>query len=96
VNSRLALKASQRKNNVSKKKGEFEQSLAQLEAWVAQLEKGDLPLNEALALFERAVGLTRQCHEQLSSAQQRVEILLKENGQQKLAPFATDAPLSDD
>ncbi len=71
---------------------DFETSLKSLEALVARLERGDLPLNESLALFEQGVSLTRQCHEQLASARQRVQILLPEaDGKVKLAEFAADA-----
>jgi exodeoxyribonuclease VII small subunit len=68
----------------------FEKSLAELEALVAKLESGDVPLEEALKTFERGVVLTRECQTALQSAQQRVEILLKKNGESQLEPFATD------
>jgi len=68
---------------------DFEQALAELEALVARLERGDLPLDEALKTFERGVELTRHCQGSLKSAQQRVEILLKRNGQSEPEPFST-------
>jgi exodeoxyribonuclease VII small subunit len=55
----------------------FEHSLAQLEALVARLESGDLPLDEALASFEQGVRLTRDCQGALSAAQQKVQLLLQ-------------------
>jgi exodeoxyribonuclease VII small subunit len=55
----------------------FEQSLAQLETLVTQLESGELPLNEALACFEHGVRLTRECQSALSAAQQKVQLLLQ-------------------
>jgi exodeoxyribonuclease VII small subunit len=67
---------------------DFEQALAELEALVARLERGDLPLDEALKTFERGVELTRHCQGALKSAQQRVEILLKRNGQTEPEPFS--------
>ena len=57
---------------------DFEKSLQELEALIAQLERGDLPLAESLALFETGVALTRRCHGALADAQQKVEILLKD------------------
>jgi len=69
---------------------DFEKSLQELERLVAQLERGDLPLAESLALFEKGVGLTRSCHSALAQAQQRVELLLKEGGE-RLVPFDADA-----
>jgi exodeoxyribonuclease VII small subunit len=77
---------------------DFEQALAELEGLVARLERGDLPLDEALKTFERGVELTRLCQGSLKAAQQRVEILLKRNGQPEAEPFSVsdsqDAPAS--
>ena len=67
---------------------DFEQALAELEALVTRLERGDLPLDEALQTFERGVELTRHCQGSLKAAQQRVEILLKRNGQPETEPFS--------
>lgn len=74
---------------------EFEQSLEELEKLVERLEKGDLPLEEALKTFERGVALARACQEALKSAQQKVEILRKRGGQNEVEPFevpSEDAP----
>ncbi len=67
---------------------DFEQSLAELEALVERLEHGDMPLDEALKTFERGMELTRHCQGSLKAAQQRVEILLKRNGQVESEPFS--------
>ncbi|HUG73649.1 MAG TPA: exodeoxyribonuclease VII small subunit [Steroidobacteraceae bacterium] len=69
---------------------DFEQSLAELEALIARLERGDLPLAESLTLFEQGVALTRQCHTRLAEAKQRVEILLQD-GARPFDPEAADA-----
>jgi exodeoxyribonuclease VII small subunit len=66
---------------------DFEQSLAALEKLVQQLEGGELSLDEALKTFERGVTLTRQCQDALKSAQQKVAVLLKQNGQLSVEPF---------
>ena len=60
---------------------DFERSLAELEGLVERLERGELPLDEALKAFERGVALTRHCQACLEAAQQKVEILLKRSGQ---------------
>ena len=60
---------------------DFEQSLGELEALVQKLEQGDVPLEDALKTFERGVALTRQCQTALRTAQQKVEILLANSGQ---------------
>jgi exodeoxyribonuclease VII small subunit len=65
---------------------EFEQALEELEKLVERLERGDLPLEEALKSFERGVELTRRCQGALKAAQQRVEILLRRDGPP--GPFA--------
>jgi exodeoxyribonuclease VII small subunit len=75
---------------------DFEKSLQELEKLVAQLERGDLPLAESLALFEKGVGLTRSCHSALAKAQQRVETLLKEGGGERLVPFDADTESGND
>ena len=67
---------------------DFEQALAELEALVTRLERGDMPLDDAVKTFERGVELTRQCQGSLKAAQQRVEILLKRNGQTEPEPFS--------
>jgi exodeoxyribonuclease VII small subunit len=74
---------------------DFEKSLQELEKLIAQLERGDLPLADSLALFEQGVALTRSCHSELTRAQQRVEILLKEGGNET-GPFDADAEAGND
>ena len=72
----------------------FESSLALLERIVGRLESGDLPLERALELFEEGVALARRCQSQLGDAERKVEILLRERGEIKVAPFepSKDAP----
>jgi len=69
---------------------DFEQSLTELEALVAKLEQGDVPLEDALKTFERGVALTRQCQAALRTAQQKVEVLLARNGEEIVEEFADD------
>jgi exodeoxyribonuclease VII small subunit len=54
----------------------FEDQLAELEKVVDQLEKGDLTLEENVALFERGVKLSDACKAQLTSAESRIQVLL--------------------
>ncbi len=63
-----------------KKTPSFEQSLNELQAIVERLESGDLSLEESLATFEQGIGLTRECQNALQDAEQRVRILLEQNG----------------
>ena len=71
---------------MSKKKEEsgaedinFEAAMAELETLVAQMEDGDLSLDESLKAFERGVMLTRQCQQALSRAELRVQALTDAN-----------------
>ena len=66
---------------------DFEKALAELESLVARLERGDVPLDEALRTFERGVALTRHCQACLQAAQQKVEILLRRSGLPEVQPF---------
>jgi exodeoxyribonuclease VII small subunit len=70
------------------KPADFENALAELEALVGRLERGDLPLDEALKTFERGIELTRHCQAALKTAQQKVEILLAKSGQPEIGPFS--------
>lgn len=58
----------------------FEGALEHLEQTVARLEEGDMPLEEALELFESGVKLARHCASTLDAAERRVEILVADRG----------------
>ena len=64
----------------------FEESLERLEKIVAELEKGDVSLDQALDLFDEGMKLSGSCRKELEEAEGKVEILLKRNG--KLQPEA--------
>jgi exodeoxyribonuclease VII small subunit len=64
----------------------FEDCLQRLEQIVDELEKGNVPLEQALKLFEEGVQLSATCRKELEEAEGKVEILLKQNG--KLHPEA--------
>jgi len=66
----------------------FEESLKQLETIVNQLERGDLPLEESLQLFEEGVRLSSACKQELDTAEGKVQILMKQrDGSMKPEPF---------
>ncbi|MGH9944846.1 MAG: exodeoxyribonuclease VII small subunit [Pyrinomonadaceae bacterium] len=65
------------RKNVNKSQN-FESSLASLEKIVRELERGDLPLERSLELFEQGVKLSRECQERLNEAERRVEVLLRD------------------
>lgn len=61
-------------------KFDFEQALEDLEALVTSMEDGDLSLEESLQAFEKGIKLTRECQTALKNAEQKVQVLLNENG----------------
>ena len=58
-----------------KSKKSFEDSLNELESLVKNLESGELPLQEALAMFETGVKLYKKCKEELDKADTRITML---------------------
>ena len=68
----------------------FEDCLQRLEQIVDDLEKGNVPLEQALKLFEEGVQLSASCRKELEEAEGKVEILLKQKG--KLQPEPYEAP----
>ena len=70
----------------------FEAGMAELEVLVGRLEGGELPLEEALAVFEAGVALVRQLGDRLNAAEARVEVLSRTtDGRLALTPLAADA-----
>ena len=53
----------------------FEESVERLEQIIAQLERGDAPLEQAMQLFEEGAKLLRECTAQLDRAEQKVTLL---------------------
>ena len=56
----------------------FDVALEQLESLARQLENGDIPLEDALEVYERAVGLFRHCRGRLEGVEQRLESLTRD------------------
>jgi exodeoxyribonuclease VII small subunit len=78
-------------SSMVKKTVPFEESLAELEQLVERMEQGNLALEESLKLFERGVQLTRTCQKALKEAEQKVQILLEQNGEPTLKPFSDES-----
>ena len=66
---------------------DFEASLAQLENLVDQMEEGDLSLEESLKAFEAGGKLTRECQQALQAAEQKVEVLMRQNDELMAEPL---------
>jgi len=59
----------------------FEQAMAELETVVGQLERGDVPLEESIKLYERGAALKKRCEDKLKDAEEKVAaITLDGNG----------------
>ena len=77
----------------------FESALEQLETTVARLEEGEMPLEEALELFESGVKLSRQCSSTLEDAEKRIEVLVADRDSDddwEIEPFETEELEEDD
>ena len=69
----------------------FEAQLETLEKIVRELERGDLPLERSLELFEQGVKLSRECQERLNEAERRIEVLLRDTeGRTVAVPMQPD------
>jgi exodeoxyribonuclease VII small subunit len=58
----------------------FEECLQRLEVIVKEMERGDLPLEQSLKLFEEGISLSGSCRKELEEAEGKIEILIKQNG----------------
>ena len=75
----------------------FEQAMARLETIVNELEKGDLPLDDSLRIFEEGIRLSKTCLKMLEEAERKVEILVQEkDGRRRLQAFSVTDDNSDD
>lgn len=71
----------------------FEESLKKLEAIVGKLERGDLPLEESIRLFEEGIQLSNACKTDLETAEGKVQMLLKQkDGTMKPVDFPANSP----
>ena len=76
---------------MAKKKEKFEQALQKLEAIVAKMEEGDLPLEDALKAFEEGVRLAKFCTSKLDEAERKVEKLVRDqSGKVQTSPFSEE------
>jgi exodeoxyribonuclease VII small subunit len=76
-----------------KQQPNFEQAMQQLELVVQEMERGELPLDEALGKFQEGITLARSCQRYLKDAEQQVSVLAKDNA--TLEVLTTDESDSD-
>ena len=71
----------------------YEQALEQLDTLIAQLEKGDIPLDDAISAYERGTRLARHCAELLDRTEQRVsQLVVSGDGTMSEKPLEAHAP----
>jgi exodeoxyribonuclease VII small subunit len=75
-----------------KKSADFEKSLGRLEELVGEMEGGELSLEEMIKHFEEGSKLVGLCTKKLNEVEQKIEKLVKKDGELKEVPFeAQDA-----
>ncbi|WP_096201194.1 exodeoxyribonuclease VII small subunit [Bacillus sp. FJAT-45350] len=73
-----------------KKELSFEQAMEQLETVVDKLEQGDVPLEEAISMFQEGMKLSKLCHDKLTNVEQQMDQILHEDGEIELTLFQED------
>lgn len=69
----------------------FEDALARLETIVSELEKGDLPLNDSLKMFEEGIKLSKTCLKMLDDAERKVEIMVQDkDGKKRVEAYSIE------
>jgi exodeoxyribonuclease VII small subunit len=74
----------------------FEQAMARLETIVEELERGELPLDESLRIFEEGIRLSKTCLKMLNEAERKVEILVQDKDGKKSLRALTLDEMGDD
>lgn len=74
----------------------FEEAMARLETIVTELEKGELPLDESLKIFEEGIKLSKTCLKMLDDAERKVEILVQDkDGKKRIRAYSQDSGSDD-
>lgn len=71
-------------------KSSFEDNMNNLEKIVAELEKGDLNLDESISKFEDGIKLSKECNKILEEAEKRITVLLEKDGKTEEEEFSTE------
>ncbi len=71
----------------------YEEAMNRLEGVVRRLEEGDVPLEEAIVLYQEGVNLARLCGKKLDAIEAQITLLLEENGEGKEKPFQLEGEL---
>lgn len=65
------------------KKISFEEAMSQLEQIVDRLEEGDVPLEEAIAIYKEGMELSKLCHDKLKSVEEQLTQIITEDGRKE-------------
>jgi exodeoxyribonuclease VII small subunit len=69
----------------------FETAMERLDKIVAELENGDVPLEQAIELFQEGMKLSRLCSQKLEQVERKIEMLIEEEGSLQKKPFQPPA-----
>lgn len=61
----------------------FEQAMEQMEKIVGRLEEGEVPLEEAIDLFQKGMALSKVCHQKLEKVEEKMDQILQDDGEMK-------------
>ena len=67
----------------------FEENMEKLEKVVAELEKGDLNLDDSVSRFEQGIKISKECSKILEEAEKKITILVKKDDEMKEENFQT-------
>ncbi|MBP3952301.1 exodeoxyribonuclease VII small subunit [Bacillus suaedae] len=65
----------------------FEEAMTELEEVVEKLEQGDVPLEEAIGMFQEGMALSKLCHEKLEKVEKQMDQILHEDGEIEVLTF---------
>lgn len=65
----------------------FESAMERLDRIVSELESGDVPLEQAIELFQEGMKLSRLCSQKLEQVERKIEMLIEEEGSLQKKPF---------
>jgi exodeoxyribonuclease VII small subunit len=74
-----------------KKELSFEEALEKLETIVGRLENGDVPLEQAIELFQEGMRLSHLCGQKLEQVERKIEMLVEESGSLLKKPFLAES-----
>lgn len=74
----------------TEKEEKFEDKIIKLEEIVAELEKGNLSLDDSVKKFEEGIKISKECNEILESAEKKISILLEQDGEIQEEKFEVD------